>query len=45
MLVAGLGWVISVPGGRPNRLDAALKLARIWGMISEHRAGPRHLDA
>ena len=45
MLVAGLGWVSSVPRGRRNRLDAALRLARIWGMISEHRANPPRSDS
>jgi len=30
----------SVLGGRERRLAAGLRLARLWGMISEHRAAP-----
>jgi glycosyltransferase involved in cell wall biosynthesis len=40
MLVAAFGWVGSVPQGRRGRLEAALRLGKIWGMISEHRATP-----
>jgi glycosyltransferase involved in cell wall biosynthesis len=45
MLGAGLGWVSSMPRGRRRRLEAALRLARIWGMISEHRSAPPRPDA
>jgi GT2 family glycosyltransferase len=35
---AATGYVASLPIGRQRRLAAGLRFARIWGMISEHRA-------
>jgi glycosyltransferase involved in cell wall biosynthesis len=38
---AAAAWVASVPRGPQRRLAAALRVARLWGMISEHREPPR----
>jgi glycosyltransferase involved in cell wall biosynthesis len=37
---AGAAYLASLPGGARRRLSAGLEVARLWGMISEHRALP-----